>query len=1121
MSTKLAEKSTLSLPENIQIRPRFVTATSLFDGHDASINIIRRLLQEEGAEVIHLGHNRSVDEVITAALQEDAHAIAVSSYQGGHNEYFRYMIDRLREEKADHIRVFGGGGGVIIPEEIQALEEYGVSKIFSPEDGIKMGLDGIARYAVSLCKFPQPYPARSKTQDLPRAISYLEYFYEANRLPEENLFPEVEKSAAGVTVGFSGLGGSGKSSLLDEFIRLLKQDFPDLKIALFAVDPTRRKTGGALLGDRLRMNSISDGHVYMRSLATRADHVSVAGVLPQLADISKNYFDLIFLESAGVGQADTALADIADFNIFVMTAEYGADTQLEKISMLDYADFVLLNKFDREKSEDALRAIKKQFRRNHKLFHAADSEIPVYGTIASHFNDEGVFRAYRAFIGELKERFPALPVKLPEHEPPHPPRYTFIPSSRKRYLSEIADSIRNYHKETKVLAEKASIAQSIQRTIDQVEKASSGEVQEILQRELKQIEKELPDDLLQFLKNYRDLKRQYEQEKFTFRARDKEITVDAATTSLSGLSIPKVVLPDSNSWEDLTYFYREENAPGKFPFTAGVFPFKRADEDPTRMFAGEGNPERTNRRFHFISEGQKAIRLSTAFDSITLYGEDPDERPDIYGKIGNAGVSICTLDDMKKLYSGFDLSSPTTSVSMTINGPAATILAFYFNTAVDQAVEKELKQQGQWEEVETKIQAYFANSNLVRPKYEGSLPKTNNGLGLGFLGVDPRKFVDGEFYEKIRKDTIRKIRGTVQADILKEDQAQNTCIFSTEFSLKLMGDIQEYFCQNDVRNFYSVSVSGYHIAEAGANPITQVAFTLANGFTYVESYLHRGLNVDEFARNLSFFFSNGMDPEYAVIGRVARRIWAIAMKYLYNAGERSQKLKYHIQTSGRSLHAQEISFNDIRTTLQALYAIMDNCNSLHTNAYDEAITTPTPESVRRAIAIQLIINRELGLTKNENPLQGSYFIRWLTNAVEEAILQEFDRISDRGGVMGAMESMYQRHKIQEESLYYESLKESGKLPIIGVNTFLSDNPESSVSELMRSTEEEKKLQIKNLRAFQKAHAQEAKVALENLKQKAVSGTNLFEELLETVRVASLGQITNTLYEAGGKYRRNM
>jgi methylmalonyl-CoA mutase len=1125
---------------------RFVTAASLFDGHDASINIMRRILQGTGAEVIHLGHNRSVHEIVNCAIQEDAQGIAISSYQGGHMEYFKYMVDLLKEKDASHIKVFGGGGGVIVAREISELHAYGVERIFSVEDGSKMGLQGMINHMMEKCDFDTVKIAPANPEEITnrainsisRAITaienrqeeYLKYDgYDLVISKKKKL--RSEKGTKIPVLGITGTGGAGKSSLTDEIILRFLTEFKELTVGVISIDPSKIRTGGALLGDRIRMNSIDTDRVFMRSMATRASNKSISDAVQGVIEIYKIAgFDLIIVETSGIGQSGAEIVDISDIPIYVMTHEYGAATQLEKINMLDLADLVVLNKFEKKGSLDALRDIRKQIQRNRGDWHEKPENMPVYPTIAAQFNDEGVHRLFSAIVDRINDRFP-LNWKTELYTNSRPAKdlhiQAVIPGKRQRYLSEIAEAINDYHKWVEEQVEIASKLYQVRGTINQVQNWKPGEDQLIISR-LEEMEQHwavkldpLPSKILE---NWDQLYQKYRQETFDVKIRNKVIKNELYRESLSGTKIPRISLPTTQSLGDRLKFALKENLPGYFPYTAGVFPFKRQGEDPTRMFAGEGTPERTNRRFHYVSEGLPAARLSTAFDSVTLYGEDPDHRPDIFGKIGNSGVSICTLDDMKKLYSGFELTSPTTSVSMTINGPAPMILAMYMNTAIDQEVERYLKKSGKWDETSKKIESIFKGKETPRPKYEMKLPPTNNQFGLGTLGISGDLLVDREIYEKIKQDTLKIVRGTVQADILKEDQAQNTCIFSTEFALKMMGDIQTYFTKHEVRNYYSVSISGYHIAEAGANPITQAAFTLANGFTFVEYYLSRGLTVDDFAHNLSFFFSNGLDPEYAVIGRVARRIWAIAMKHRYSANERSQKLKYHIQTSGRSLHAQEIQFNDIRTTLQALMAVYDNCNSLHTNAYDEAITTPTEASVRRALAIQLIINKEMGLTKNENPLQGSFIIEELTDLVEEAILLEFDRLTERGGVLGAMESMYQRGKIQEESLHYESLKHSGELPIIGVNTFKSDiktEEDEREIELIRSTEDEKLQQIKNLNAFQKINEEASNKAIEKLKETARNNGNLFDELMETVKVSSLGQISHALYQVGGQYRRNM
>ncbi|WP_143286882.1 fused isobutyryl-CoA mutase/GTPase IcmF [Caenibacillus caldisaponilyticus] len=1073
---------------------RFVTASSLFDGHDASINIMRRILQQGGAEVIHLGHNRSVEEVVRAAIQEDVQGIAVSSYQGGHMEYFKYMYDLLREKGAPHIRIYGGGGGVIIPREIRELHEYGIARIFSPDDGRELGLEGMISIMLKECDFPTVTELGDEIERAAegdhRAIARLITLIE-NRpaVPKEQaaalaaLKDAARTRSNSVVVGITGTGGAGKSSLTDEIVRRFLSHYPEKSIAILSVDPTKQKTGGALLGDRIRMNAINHPRVYMRSLATRRSKTELSEAIHDAIDIVKAAsFDLIIVETSGIGQGDAEIVGLSDISMYVMTSEYGAPSQLEKIDMIDFADLVVINKFDRKGSEDALRDVRKQYQRSRLLFDRDLEEMPVYGTIASQFNDAGTNKLFTALIEKINEKTGAgWPVPV-IGDMTVKKRNVIIPPERVNYLNEIVKTVRDYKAFVQAQEKIARRAYQLHGAIEAL-KEEGGDLEPEI-RKLEAIKnrwlEKLHPDSRKILEGWEGLKRKYRQKTLTVTVRGKEIVNELTTKSLSGLDIPKVALPKYKDWGDIVRWAYTENVPGAFPFTAGVFPFKRKGEDPKRQFAGEGTPERTNRRFHYLSKDDPAKRLSTAFDSVTLYGEDPARRPDIYGKIGESGVSVCTLDDMKKLYKGFDLCDPSTSVSMTINGPAPIILAMFMNTAIDQQLEKFEAENG-------------------RPPTE-------------------------EEAKAIKAKTLATVRGTVQADILKEDQGQNTCIFSTEFALRMMGDIQEYFIEHHVKNYYSVSISGYHIAEAGANPITQLAFTLANGFTYVEYYLNRGMAIDDFAPNLSFFFSNGLDPEYTVIGRVARRIWAVVMKYKYGANERSQKLKYHIQTSGRSLHAQEIDFNDIRTTLQALMAIYDNCNSLHTNSYDEAITTPSEESVRRAMAIQMIITKELGWAKNENPLQGSFIIEELTDLVEEAVLAEFERLNARGGVLGAMEMMYQRGKIQDESLLYEMKKHSGELPIIGVNTFLNPNPpEETVKDLKlaRATVEEKEQQIRNLKAFQEKHKDEAGPALERLKKVALSGGNIFAELMETVKVASLGQITNALYEVGGQYRRNM
>ena len=1110
---------------------RIVTAAALFDGHDAAINIMRRIIQSSGAEVIHLGHNRAVKEIVDGAIQEDAQAVAITSYQGGHVEYFKYMRDLLVERGAGHIKLFGGGGGVILPTEIQELQAYGITRIYSPDDGRAMGLQGMINDLLAQADFPTGRNLNGEAKHLPqrdpqaiaRLISAAENDPEGFlKIREDNPVlrtATAEEKAVTKTpiLGITGTGGAGKSSLVDELVRRFLLDFPDKTLAIISVDPSKRKTGGALLGDRIRMNSIANDRVYMRSLATRQSNLALSKYVHDALDVVRAaQFDLIILETSGIGQSDTEIVEHSDASLYVMTPEYGAATQLEKIDMLDFADVIALNKFDKRGAQDALRDVRKQYQRNHQKWDTPADEMPVFGTIAAQFNDPGMNRLYRAVLTVLNERtgtnFESVLATTAEESE----KVFIIPPARTRYLSEIAESNRAYDRAATEQAVIAEQAQAWQLLNAQLPAELRGKADETL--------RQLTAENQRILENWDAKAEQYRAPEFVFKVRDRELRVKTHHESLSHLQIPKIATPRYRGWADRLRWALQENYPGEFPYTAGVFPFKREGEDPTRMFAGEGGPERTNRRFHYVSKGLPAKRLSTAFDSVTLYGEDPDWRPDIYGKIGNAGVSVCCLDDAKKLYSGFDLSHPATSVSMTINGPAAIVAAFFMNAAIDQNCEKYIHENGLEVEVEAKIKALYEGK--TRPTYnsaEGGLPEGNDGLGLLLLGVTGDQVLPADVYARIKAETLAAVRGTVQADILKEDQAQNTCIFSTEFSLRLMGDVQAYFIQHNVRNFYSVSISGYHIAEAGANPITQLALTLSNGFTYVEYYVSRGMRVNDFAPNLSFFFSNGIDPEYAVIGRVARRIWAKAMRQKYGANARSQMLKYHIQTSGRSLHAQEIDFNDIRTTLQALYAIYDNCNSLHTNAYDEAITTPTEESVRRAMAIQLIINRELGLAKNENPLQGAFIIEELTDLVEEAVLLEFDRITERGGVLGAMETMYQRGKIQEESLYYEMQKHTGEYPIIGVNTFLSSKGSPTIipKEVIRATEEEKKAQIATRDALHARANDAAPAILRHLQQVAVRNGNLFAELMDAVKVCSLGQITNTLFEVGGQYRRNM
>ncbi len=1107
---------------------RFITAASLFDGHDAAINIMRRIMQRSGAEVIHLGHNRSVNDIVNAAIQEDVQGIALTSYQGGHNEFLKYMYDLLQERNCGHIKIFAGGGGTILPTEIKDLESYGIAKIYSPDDGRVMGLQGMINDLLEKSDFPVGDKIRKNInqisvkdhESIARLISAAENYPEKHSDWVDKLSELADRKKIPV-IGITGTGGAGKSSLVDELVRRYLWMYPNKNIAIVSVDPSKRKTGGALLGDRIRMNAVFNDRVYMRSLATRQSNLALSKHIKSAVEIIKIAgFDLILLETSGIGQSDTEIVEHSDLSMYVMTPDYGAATQLEKIDMLDFADIISINKFDKNGAKDALRDVKKQFKRNHEIFDNV-SDLPVYGTIASQFNDPGTnelfIKLFELINIKLGFDFDDTGKKLISDE--H--KQFIIPPARVRYLSEIAENNRAYDRRLAQQSKLASRLYNIENSIAELHNIDSDTTG--LEKVKEDILLNIDGNNLKAIKEWDNLKSKYLDDTFIYKVRNREIKVQTHTVSLSHNKIPKISLPKYNDWGDILTWIGQENVPGSFPYTAGVFPFKRKGEDPTRMFAGEGGPERTNKRFHYVSLGLPAKRLSTAFDSVTLYGEDPDHRPDIYGKIGNAGVSICCLDDAKKLYSGFDLCQPTTSVSMTINGPAATMCSYFMNAAIDQQCEKYIIEHGLEERVEDKLKEIYDDRGMKRPKYHGNLPKGNEGLGLMLLGITGDKILDKETYGKLKQYAINSVRGTIQADILKEDQAQNTCIFSTEYSLRLMGDMQSYFIENNVRNFYSVSISGYHIAEAGANPISQLAFTLANGFTYVEYYLSRGMDINSFAHNLSFFFSNGVDPEYAVIGRVARRIWAKAMKEKYGANERSQKLKYHIQTSGRSLHAQEISFNDIRTTLQALYAIYDNCNSLHTNAYDEAITTPTEESVRRAMAIQLIINHELGLAKNENPIQGAFIIEELTELVEEAVLSEFDRISDRGGVLGAMETMYQRSKIQEESLYYETLKHDGTLPIIGVNTFLSKEGSPTVipEEVIRATEEEKLAQIETLEQFHNCYSIEAKKALKDLKTAAVANENTFEALMEAGKYCSIGQITHAMFQVGGQYRRNM
>jgi isobutyryl-CoA mutase len=1294
-------------PYQPQHKIRIVTAASLFDGHDAAINIMRRIMQSSGAEIIHLGHNRSVQEIVNCAIQEDVQGIAITSYQGGHIEFFKYMYDLLHERGAGHIKIFGGGGGTILPEEIAELHAYGIARIYSPDDGRAMGLQGMINDVLTQCDSPiltfpegegtaeeeseislpfgegqggakhfgyetadptiyellKEYSRKNRSNptkaeaflweqlkeeqidghkfrrqhivssfiadficlkkkliieidggyhqlpdvqisDAERTNILNNYGFNVIRFTNEQVLFDIENTVQGIkealqspsfsledrisqalktknhrdlgrlisiaennsvyylekikpilaqkvlpfgedlggaissplgrsggakpVLGITGTGGAGKSSLVDELVRRFLLDFKDKNIAIVSVDPSKRKTGGALLGDRIRMNAINDNRVYMRSLATRQSNLALSKHIQDAVDILKAAaFDLIILETSGIGQSDTEITDHSDVSLYVMTPEFGAATQLEKIDMLDFADVIAINKFDKRGALDAIRDVRKQYQRNHNLWDADTDTMPVFGTMASQFNDPGMNSLYAKIIATINERCEtklqstfALTGGLSE-------KIYIIPPNRTRYLSEISENNRNYDKWVQKQVDIARNLFAIKTTTSLTKAQKVLPFGEDLGGALislyNDLEKDLDGNCKRILENWEAKRAAYAADEFVYQVRGKDIRVPTFTKSLSHNKIPRVVLPKFKDWGEILRWNLQENVPGEFPYAAGVFPFKREGEDPTRMFAGEGNPERTNRRFHYVSLDMPATRLSTAFDSVTLYGEDPDYRPDIYGKIGNSGVSICCLDDAKKLYSGFDLCNPKTSVSMTINGPAATIAAFFMNAAIDQQCEMYIKENGLEHLVEARLKEKYEDKGKKRPTYLGELPEGNNGLGLMMLGMTADEILEPSVYNTLKAKALSSVRGTVQADILKEDQAQNTCIFSTEFSLRLMGDVQQYFITNKVRNFYSVSISGYHIAEAGANPISQLAFTLSNGFTFVEYYVSRGMNVDDFAPNLSFFFSNGIDPEYSVIGRVARKIWAKAMKHKYAANERSQQLKYHIQTSGRSLHAQEIDFNDIRTTLQALYAIYDNCNSLHTNAYDEAITTPTEESVRRAMAIQLIINRELGLAKNENPLQGSFIIEELTDLVEEAVLTEFDRINERGGVLGAMETMYQRGKIQEESLHYEMLKHTGEYPIIGVNTFLAKNGSPTVTpgEVIRATTEEKEAQIATLENLKAANADKSDTQLAHLQQIATTNGNLFDGLMEAVKSCSLGQITNALYEVGGQYRRNM
>ena len=1157
---------------------RFVTAASLFDGHDAAINVIRRLIQAKGVEVIHLGHNRSVDDVVRAAIQEDADAIAISSYQGGHMEYFRYMLQLLKEHGAEHIQIFGGGGGTITLEEIETLESEGITRIYHPAHGMDMGLVGMVDDLVSRLDLSDRKDSHSlvesslaattdtSTQTAVQSESHISQMItsiENGLLTDDDM--EKLKAAWAISadsagsgakntpvIGITGTGGSGKSSVVDELLYRFLQQQPEIRIAVLAVDPTRRRTGGALLGDRIRMNSLASPNIYMRSMATRRQHLATSEMLGDVTQFLKSQnYDLVIVETAGIGQSDSEIVDMVDLSLYVMTSDYGAASQLEKIDMIDYADMILLNKFEKRGAKDALRDIRKQWKRNHNTFGLFEKDIPVYPAIASQFNDPGLNRVFQQLCSFLEEKqllniptWDADAQTVVDDSDDLPISIALIPPNRIRYLAEISEQGRKIHQRNNEQAALASKAYQCYQALGLINDESlPGALEPFnateleaklsdatlikLRQSYQNAVVEMDATSLAQLKNWPEQKASIEQDKYSYSVRGKQVIGENYVESLSHNKVPKVAAPQYQDWGEQLNFLLAENLPGSYPYTAGVFPYRRTGEDPTRMFAGEGTPERTNRRFHYVSIGQPATRLSTAFDSVTLYGADPDTRPDIWGKVGNSGVSIATLDDMKKLYSGFDLCSPTTSVSMTINGPAPMILAFFMNVAIDQQVEIYLKENNLWAEAEQKINAWFVEQRCnekPRPTYQGELPEGHNGLGLALLGITGDKLVDTETYARIKKETLATVRGTVQADILKEDQAQNTCIFSTNFAMRMMGDVQEYFIANNVRNYYSVSVSGYHIAEAGANPISQLAFTLSNGFTLVEYYLSRGMKVDDFVPNFSFFFSNGMDPEYAVMGRVARRIWARAMKERYGANERSQKLKYHIQTSGRSLHAQEMSFNDIRTTLQALYAIFDNTNSLHTNAYDEAITTPTGESVRRAMAIQLIINREFGLNFCENPWQGSYVIDQLTDLVEEAVYAEFERISERGGVLGAMDTMYQRGKIQDESMEYEHKKHDGSLPLIGVNTFLpEEGAEETIEgrELARSDDSEKQMQVDNLKAYQALYHDSSEDDLSDLKSITLAGGNTFESLMEAAKTCSLGQMSEALYGIGGLYRRNM
>jgi len=1140
-------------PEATRAPIRIVTAASLFDGHDAAINIMRRLLQARGAEVIHLGHDRGVEEIAEAVVEESADAVAISSYQGGHMEFFEYLVRRLAEMGLPHVRVYGGGGGTITPDEIEALHRAGVARIFSPEDGRTMGLSGMIGSIVDEClearRAIESDPAaglknavarldEGDPRDVARLISFFENHADTHKEEAIALRTAIADRSGprAPVIGFTGTGGAGKSSVVDELVMRLRRDAPSLRIALLLVDPTRRRSGGALLGDRIRMNAIGGSQVFVRSMATRRANLALAAAVGDGLNLLRSAsFDVVLLETAGIGQSDSEIVDQVDRSLYVMTPDYGAPSQLEKIDMIDFADIIVLNKFDRRGARDSLRDVRKQWRRNRDALSVPDDAVPVFPTVARNWNDPGTEKLAYALETELvdlglAEFFADRSPPREEFERSEPPG--LVPNSRQRYLAEIAESMRAYRVHVETSAEHAALADGYSRVLSRtgdgpahpMARITAGGELEGLAAGYAEAVAAVDPRLASQLAEWPALRERYRAPHQSYSVRDRSLEVENFSSSLSGTSIPIVALPRTNDWGELLRFFGLENLPGYFPFTAGVFPFKRREEDPTRMFAGEGGPERTNRRFHYLCAGQPAARLSTAFDSVTLYGSDPAVAPDILGKVGNSGVSICTLDDAKKLYSGFDLGAQTTSVSLTINGPAPTVLAFFLNAAIDQRVERYLVERGELAGARAKCEAVLKEKGLSLPTYQGERPMGHDGLGLGLLGIPGDRVVSAEVYQQLRGEVLQSVRGTVQADILKEDQAQNTCIFSTEFSLKMQGDMQQTFCREGIRNFYSVSISGYHMAEAGANPITQLAFTLANGFTFCEYFLARGMSVDEFAPNFSFFFSIGLDAEYSVLGRVARRIWAVAMRERYGASERSQKLKYHIQTSGRSLHAQEMDFNDIRTTLQALTALQDSCNSLHTNAYDEAVTTPTEASVRRALAIQLIIGREAGIMKNENSIQGAFVIETLTDLVEEAVLEEFDRLSERGGVLGAMETLYQRGRIQDESMHYEELKHSGELEIIGVNSFLpndTDRSPVSAENLIRSSDAEKRAQIDSLADFQARWADELPTALAELKEAARRGENLFDVLLETVKVASLGQISQALFEVGGRYRRAM